>query len=316
MHEELLALAREHNDAPWEAGALNYLGLGALNQERYDEATPLIEGAMAAYQRLGDEGGVCRCRYCSGIIAYGRRDLAAAASHLEAALDWWRNRNSVTNLAAPLNALGLVVCDRGDHRAAAALLAEALIRWEEDGGGSRELLAEWLAGIARLAACCQPETAGRLYGAAEALFDAVGQPLVVPPRSIYRRHVDDLRDTLGAELFAATWAAGRALSLEQAIEEARAVTADPVAAAAVTPATDAVVEAGLTPREFEVLRLLARGMTDREIADALFISHRTVNAHVASILAKLSVSSRRDAASVSRDLGILPTPPEPAVEGR
>jgi predicted ATPase len=69
MHEELLALAREHNDAPWEAGALNYLGLGALNQERYDEATPLIEGAMAAYQRLGDEGGVCRCRYCSGIIA-------------------------------------------------------------------------------------------------------------------------------------------------------------------------------------------------------------------------------------------------------
>ena len=72
----------------------------------------------------------------------------------------------------------------------------------------------------------------------------------------------------------------------------------------------------LTPREFEVLRLLARGMTDREIADALFISHRTVNAHVASILAKLSVSSRRDAASVSRDLGILPTPPEPAVEGR
>jgi DNA-binding CsgD family transcriptional regulator len=48
-------------------------------------------------------------------------------------------------------------------------------------------------------------------------------------------------------------------------------------------------------------------MTDREIADALFISHRTVNAHVASILAKLNVSSRREAAAVSRGLGALPT---------
>jgi DNA-binding NarL/FixJ family response regulator len=132
--------------------------------------------------------------------------------------------------------------------------------------------------------------------------------MVVPPRSVYRRHVDSLQNSLGADVFAATWAAGRALPLEQAIEAARAVTADSV----VPEAADAVIEAGLTSRETEVLRLLARGMTDRDIADALFISHRTVNAHVASILAKLSVSSRREAAAVSRDLGILPTLPEPA----
>ena len=153
VHEALLALAREHGDALWEAGALYLLGLGALNQERYDEATPLIEGAMAAFRRLGDEGGVCRCHYCSGIIAYGRGDLAAAAAHLEAALAWRRDRGSVANLTVPLNALGLVACDRGDHRAAAALLAEGLTRWEQDGGGSREVLAEWLAAVARLAAC-------------------------------------------------------------------------------------------------------------------------------------------------------------------
>ncbi|HET7055050.1 MAG TPA: LuxR C-terminal-related transcriptional regulator, partial [Thermomicrobiales bacterium] len=223
---------------------------------------------------------------------------------------WRRERGNVTNITVPLNALGLVVCDRGDHRAAVALLAEGLTRWEQDGGGNREVLAEWLAAVARLAACRgRPGTAGRLYGAAEALFDAIGVLLVVPPRSLYLRHVDALRSTLGTEAFAATWAAGRALPLEQAIEEARAVTVDHVAAGAAPPAGAPDVNPALTPREQEVLRLLARWMTDREIADALFISHRTVNAHVASILAKLGVASRREAAMRSREFGLASDSP-------
>jgi DNA-binding CsgD family transcriptional regulator len=287
------------------------LGLGALNQERYDEATPLIEGAMAAFRRLGDEGGICGGHYCSGLIAYGRGDLAAAAAHLEAALAWRRDRGSVANLTVPLNPLGLVACDRGDHRAAAALLAEGLTRWEQDGGRSREVLAEWLAAVARLAACRgHPGMAGRLYGAAEALYEAIGEPLVVPPRSLYRRHVDALRDTLGTEAFAATWAAGRALPLEQAIAEARAVTADPAAAEAAPPAGAPNASPALTPREREVLRLLAGGKTDREIAEALFVSRRTVNSHVANILGKLGVHSRQDAVAQARQRGPLPPAPD------
>jgi DNA-binding CsgD family transcriptional regulator len=47
-----------------------------------------------------------------------------------------------------------------------------------------------------------------------------------------------------------------------------------------------------------VLRLLAAGRTDREIADALFVSRRTVNSHVANILGKLGVRSRREAAAL------------------
>ncbi|MBL8129173.1 MAG: helix-turn-helix transcriptional regulator, partial [Chloroflexia bacterium] len=165
--------------------------------------------------------------------------------------------------------------------------------------------AEWLAAVARLAACRSlPETAAHLYGASEALFHTLGEPLVVPPRSLYRRHVAALRETLGDASFAAAWAAGRALPLAQAMVEAGEAVAGPAAGAARADAPTA--SRTLTPREQDVLQLLAAGWTDREIAGALFLSHRTVNSHVASILAKLGVPSRRKAVACARERALLP----------
>ena len=63
--------------------------------------------------------------------------------------------------------------------------------------------------------------------------------------------------------------------------------------------------AGLTPRELDVLRLLVEGRTDREIADALFIGHRTVATHVMNILSKLAVDSRTAAASHAVRRGLV-----------
>ena len=61
----------------------------------------------------------------------------------------------------------------------------------------------------------------------------------------------------------------------------------------------------LTPREIEVLRLVAVGATNPAIAEELVITERTVKAHVSSILRKLDVSSRVQAASRARDLRII-----------
>jgi DNA-binding NarL/FixJ family response regulator len=63
--------------------------------------------------------------------------------------------------------------------------------------------------------------------------------------------------------------------------------------------------AGLTPRERDVLRLLAGGMTDREIAETLFISPRTVGGHVSNLLAKLGVDSRTAAAAWAVRNGVV-----------
>jgi DNA-binding CsgD family transcriptional regulator len=62
---------------------------------------------------------------------------------------------------------------------------------------------------------------------------------------------------------------------------------------------------GLTPRELEVLRLVAEGRSNREIADALFISTKTASVHVSNILGKLGVTGRGEAAATAHRLALF-----------
>ena len=68
-------------------------------------------------------------------------------------------------------------------------------------------------------------------------------------------------------------------------------------------------ELGLTPREREVLALVAEGRTNRQIAEALFISDKTSSVHVSNILAKLGVANRAEAAAAVHRLGLIPPTP-------
>jgi DNA-binding CsgD family transcriptional regulator/tetratricopeptide (TPR) repeat protein len=77
------------------------------------------------------------------------------------------------------------------------------------------------------------------------------------------------------------------------------------------PAGPAGAELGLTPRELDVLALVAEGRSNRQIAEALFISAKTASVHVSNILAKLGVASRVEAAAVAHRLGPLGGRPGP-----
>ena len=138
--------------------------------------------------------------------------------------------------------------------------------------------------------------AARLWGAAEALREAMGVPIPPVYRAGFERSVAATRLLLGEKAFAAAWAEGRAMTPEQALAaKGRAVTRAPIppATAPAPPAKSPVTHpAGLTKRELEVLRLLAGGMTNPQIAEHLVISLPTVSTHVMSIYNKLGVTSR------------------------
>lgn len=87
--------------------------------------------------------------------------------------------------------------------------------------------------------------------------------------------------------------------------EAVRLSSKPLLAAVEAAEPAAAHPAGLTPREQEVLRLVARGNSNGEIGRQLFISTKTASVHVSNVLAKLGASSRGEAAAIARDRGLL-----------
>jgi len=79
----------------------------------------------------------------------------------------------------------------------------------------------------------------------------------------------------------------------------------PVPAGPFVPNTARIDELGLTPREMEVLQLIAEGLSTRQMAERLFVSENTVKTHVTRVLDKLGADRRTQAVQLGRDLGIL-----------
>jgi DNA-binding CsgD family transcriptional regulator len=115
----------------------------------------------------------------------------------------------------------------------------------------------------------------------------------------------DVADPVTRRRLAALVKADREIVLVAEAEEADVVVSERVIATA-APATVAREGAALTPRELDVLRLVAQGLGNKEIAAELDLSAHTVKYHLASVLAKLGVRSRTEAVSRGIRTGLLP----------
>jgi len=190
--------------------------------------------------------------------------------------------------AESLAVLGKVVAAQGDYAAARTLYEESLVLSDEL--GEKWVIAACLLGLGEVVAAQQQLAwAAQLWGAAEALRDAISVPVPPVERAGYERAVSAARVHLGERAFAAAWAQGRAMTPQQALA-AKGQRPTPTPAATVTPPS--TYPAGLTAREVEVLRLLAGGLTNIQIAEKLILSPRTVHAHLSSIYSKLGITSR------------------------
>jgi non-specific serine/threonine protein kinase len=305
-----LALYRHLGDrsALGEANTLSLLGLVASGQGNYEDATMRTETALARLRELTGRDptappltGAALAHL--GLFAYWQGDYAQATVRLEEALALQRELGFAWGMILSLWGLGNVALAQGDEERAARHYRESLALAREH--GDNRYVAHALAGIAGVAAAWgQPERAARLLGAAEALHETIGVPIFPANRVAFEREVAAVRVALDEDAFGIARTAGRALTLDQAVAEAEATFAALSATGADRPAVSAP-RAGLTVRELEVLRLVAEGLTDRQIADALFVSRRTATSHLTNILAKLGLENRAAAAAYAVRHGLV-----------
>jgi non-specific serine/threonine protein kinase len=243
-----------------------------------------------------------------GMAPLERGDHKQATRHFEEALTLSREIGNRHSGYVSLHNLALIAEAQGNHERAVGLYVEGMrLALEISDEAHTAYCLEGVANLVR--AWGEPERAVRLLGASEALLEAARAPLYAYARNraLHERSVEELRSRLDEATFTAAWEEGRAMSPEQAIEYALSAEEEPSKAAAPEepPTGDGQEPSALTPREREVAGLVARELTNRQIADELVISERTVATHVHKILKKLNLRSRLQIAAWAAEQELL-----------
>jgi non-specific serine/threonine protein kinase len=284
------------------ARAQLFLGYCQLVHGKAGAAVRPLEEALIGFRALGAPAWAGVALWLLAEEAALGREVERAQALAEEALDLGRQTGLKTVEAFALGRVGMLALGRGDHAEAERYFRQALALHlaREDW----HPVAVEVASLAHVAASRgETASAARLAGAAAALFEGIGAEVDEAVRGTtrwlgldYDKLVAGLRDALGEEQFAAEWSAGHGRTPEEAVAVILEEPAD-LPAAGLAPAADPAEALGLTPREADVLRLLAEGCSNREIGERLFISPRTVNFHVTNLLAKLELDSRTAAAA-------------------
>jgi ATP/maltotriose-dependent transcriptional regulator MalT len=260
----------------------------------------LYEESLKLFRALGDKASTAMALSNLGEVAEDEGEYGRATACYQESLALYREVEEKEGIAILTCCMGSIARIQGDYGRAATLYDESLRLYKEL--GSKLGTAQDLEGMAALlAACGQPEPATRLWAAAEVLREEISAPLDNAERTKHEALIAAAREALGEAAFANAWSEGRNLTPEQALE----VWREREAVSYPEPIEKPARLAGLTAGETEVLRLVASGMTNARVAEELFVSRRTVDAHLRSIYRKLGVASRTAAARHAIDRGLL-----------
>jgi DNA-binding CsgD family transcriptional regulator len=296
LHRALGDQMRSANDLMWQSQVAWYRGdLDATDDLAAEAITTVDPDAATAWVATA---------WTMRAIAATRRGSPDARHRLEVALHQHQRASFsrgivwTTQLIADLDhEEGKIPDAARRHQQSLALARATRNQWA---------LFEEFAALAQLAADGGlPREAAHLMGAAQTLSATSG----VLPRTGRRRYeqtTERVTALIGADEFAHELAVGRSLATAAAAEEAaQTVTLLLSDSSSPRPQSAALAAGPLSARELEVLRLVAVGQTDQEIAAALFISHATARTHTRNILAKLDVSSRAAAVAYGLHNGLI-----------
>jgi predicted ATPase/DNA-binding CsgD family transcriptional regulator len=320
-HDLALKLDRPTRDGAW---ALYGAGVLAVQQGDFDAANPLLDRAGQLAAELADQDLAAQVLVGRGMALFHAGDLDGGVGRFEQALAAF----TMTGYAEPF---ALSVFPRlatacflsGDNERAIDLCEQALRLSAELGDEWNRGTALWVRGATRwatgeteaaigdtlaalevkealgdlhsitqsidlLAVCLATKgelvRAAELSGAGDALWEMLGTPAQAGPHYAEARRMgaDMCRAGLGEDGFAAAHRRGASLSVTEAIALAKGETGSP----------EPVETNPLTKRELEIAALVAQGLGNREIAERLVLSKRTIDAHIEHIFAKLGFSSR------------------------
>jgi DNA-binding CsgD family transcriptional regulator len=256
-----------------------------------DEALPILRDAGSPYRiamALNYSGDLARCekRYRPAQRAY------------EESLRLLRDLDAPRDLASVLHNLGYCYLHTANPERAGALFSESLAIQVAQGNirGVAECLSSYAAW----------SSVRGLHGAAARLLAAAaavgGQDMASAWAATRMEHdhwLAVVRSKLTPEDFDAEQRVGYELNLDEAVAYARGLPLSPA------PAPSATRTGGLTPRELEVAALIAAGRTNGEIGRDLSVSKRTVETHMAHILAKLGLTHRSQVVRWALETGLV-----------
>jgi predicted ATPase/DNA-binding CsgD family transcriptional regulator len=311
-------------------GRLEYVTNPALSRSCFREA-------MRLFQQVGDAAGVANCILCRGVVRLLQGDPRGCRQDGLDSLARSRACGDEQGAAWALQGIGEAAIIAGDLSEAAARLSESIASFaardsplgacysEIDLALAHQLRGEWVESVDacsraldyllrhRLLAtsgdllevvarqCVELSrwtSAAQLYGAAASWHSEHDQVAWYPIYSRFRL-ADVARRQLGEPAWLEAYESGRALAPDHATRLAGEQLSE-------LSSHLGVSSARLSLRETEVLRLVAAGFTDLEIAEQLVLSPRTIHAHLRSIYRKMGVGSRTAAVVAAADLVMPP----------